>query len=156
MALSKFYSDGSNPNGSRAGIALIFIYSATYAIFINGMVYVLASELFPLHLRGYGTSLSILAMSCAQILLTQVTPFAFAAIKWKYYAIFIACNIAMALFYFFCLPETNRKSLEEIAEAFGDDVVRRDMHRAVSKLHEAEAAHVDQVEDVPLENVPKQ
>jgi hypothetical protein len=100
-------------------IAFILVYSAIFAIFTNGMVYLLPSELFPLHLRGYGTSLFILAMSCARILLACVMPFAFTAIKWKYYAIFIACNVAMALL------ETNGESLEEIAEAFGDDVVHR-------------------------------
>lgn len=35
---------------------------------------------------------------------------------------FIATNCAAAAFYFFCLPETSGKSLEEIAGLFGDEV----------------------------------
>ena len=38
----------------------------------------------------------------------------------RYYSLFIATNFAAAVIYFFFLPETGGKSLEEIAEVFGD------------------------------------
>lgn len=40
--------------------------------------------------------------------------------KLRYYSLFIASNVMGAIFYFFCLPETKGKSLEEIGEIFGD------------------------------------
>jgi hypothetical protein len=44
-------------------------------------------------------------------------------VGWRYYALFIATNFAAAFVYYFFLPETMGKSLEEIAELFGDAVV---------------------------------
>jgi hypothetical protein len=157
MPISKFFGDGHDANGSRAGIAFIFIYSITFAIFINGMVYVLAAELFPFHLRSHGTSIAILAMSCGQILLTQVTPLAFAAITWKYYTIFISSNVTMALFYMFLLPETRGKSLEQIGESFGDRVFAHKIDDVVvqeqAAMKKADCGEIQQVEIVtPLQH----
>jgi MFS family permease len=127
MPLSKAYGESQQgQSGSRAGVAFIFLYSGFNAAFLNGTMYVVASELFPLYLRTYGNSLAIFAMSAGQLLMTEITPLAFDAIAWKYYAIFIPCCFLLALYYAFFLPETGSKSLEEIAEAFGDKVAVHD------------------------------
>jgi MFS family permease len=123
MALSKFYGDGHNPNGARAGIAFIFLYSGLYAVFFNSTLYTVAAETFPLHLRGYGTSVAALCQGVTGIWLGQVTPFAFDAIKWRYYAVFIASLVALSAFYAAFLTETNQLTLEAIAGEFGDETV---------------------------------
>jgi hypothetical protein len=123
MALSKFYGSGTNPSGSRAGIAFIFLYSGLYAVFFNSTLYTIAAETFPQHLRGYGTSIAALCQGITAIWLGQVTPFAFDAIKWRYYGVFIGSLVALAGFYAACLTETNQLSLERIAGEFGDEVV---------------------------------
>src|SRR4051812_21288152 len=112
MALSKFYGNGHDPNGARAGIAFIFLYSGLYAVFFNSTLYTIASETFPTHLRGYGTSIAALCQGVTAIWLGQVTPFAFEAIRWKYYAVFISCLVVLAGFYWMFLTETNQLSLE--------------------------------------------
>ncbi|KAF4783484.1 hypothetical protein HER10_EVM0010496 [Colletotrichum scovillei] len=103
MALSAVYGNKNNDNeaGARAAISAIFIYSMCYAIFFNAMIWVVPSELFPFFLRTKGLAF---------------------AVATKYYSLFIATNLAAAVFYFFFLPETSGKSLEEIAELFGDDL----------------------------------
>ncbi|KAH6662474.1 general substrate transporter [Halenospora varia] len=123
MALSRFYGDGKNENGARAGIAFIFLYSGLYAVFFNSTLYTIAAETFPQHLRGYGTSVAALCQGVSGIWLGQVTPFAFDAIKWKYYAVFISSLVALAAFYFAFLTETNQLTLESIAGKFGDETV---------------------------------
>ncbi|KAH8594449.1 general substrate transporter [Bisporella sp. PMI_857] len=123
MALSRFYGDGHNANGARAGIAFIFLYSGLYAVFFNSTLYTIAAETFPQHLRGYGTSIAALCQGVTAIWLGQVTPYAFEAITWKYYAVFISSLVALAVFYWAALEETNQLSLERIAGVFGDDVV---------------------------------
>ncbi|CAG8983450.1 hypothetical protein HYALB_00000619 [Hymenoscyphus albidus] len=123
MALSKFYGDGLHKDGSRAGIALIFIYSMLYAVFFNSTLYTIAAETFPLHLRGYGTSIAALCQGVSGIWLGQVTPFAFDAIRWKYYSVFIASLILLGGLYYTCLTETNQLSLESIAGKFGDRTI---------------------------------
>ncbi|KAF3808160.1 High-affinity glucose transporter [Colletotrichum gloeosporioides] len=124
MALSAVYGNKDNDNaaGARAAIAAIFVYSMCYAIFFNAMIWVVPSELFPFFLRTKGLAFAVATKSVTAIVLSQITPLAIASVSWRYYSLFIATNVAAAVFYFFFLPETSGKSLEEIAELFGDDL----------------------------------
>ncbi|KAF5676712.1 sugar transport STP1 [Fusarium circinatum] len=124
--MSRFYGDGSHLAGAAAGVAFIFLYSACYAIFFNSTVWVVVSEIFPQHLRGNGNAFAVFSMSVANIWLSQITPYAFEAIAWKFYFVFIALNLTAAVVYWVWLPETNQLTLEEIAGAFGDEVVKSD------------------------------
>ncbi|KAK4863857.1 hypothetical protein LT330_010338 [Penicillium expansum] len=125
-ALSKEYGSGNNIAGARAGIAFIFIYSALYAVFFNSTLYTVAAETFPQHLRGYGTGVAALCQGVSGIWIGQVTPYAFDAITWKYYFVFIGSLLALGALYGTFLVETNNVSLEEIAGRFGDHVVSSD------------------------------
>ncbi|KAJ3540956.1 hypothetical protein NM208_g4816 [Fusarium decemcellulare] len=122
MALSARYGDGSagSEDGARAAIAFIFIFSAVFAIFFNSMIWVVPSELFPMFLRSKGLAFAVFSKSVTAIVLSQVTPIALADVGWRFYALFISTNVAAGVLYFFFLPETGGKSLEEIAELFGD------------------------------------
>ncbi|KFY95126.1 hypothetical protein V500_02910 [Pseudogymnoascus sp. VKM F-4518 (FW-2643)] len=123
MALSAQFPAGtSSIAGPRAAIAFIFIYSCGYAVFFNAMVWVVPSELFPFFLRTKGLGLAVFSKSVVAIVLAQITPVAIQNVGWRYYALFIATNFAAAFVYYFFLPETMGKSLEEIAELFGDAV----------------------------------
>lgn len=123
MALSAQFPAGtSSVAGPRTAIAFIFIYSCGYAVFFNAMVWVVPSELFPFFLRTKGLGLAVFSKSVVAIVLAQITPVAIQNVGWRYYALFIATNFAAAFVYYFFLPETMGKSLEEIAELFGDAV----------------------------------
>ena len=145
MALSKFYGNGENASGARAGIAFIFLFSALYAVFFNSTLYTIAAETFPLHLRGYGTSMAAFCQGVSSIWLGQVTPYAFNAIHWRYYAVFISSLVALSALYAFCLTETNQLTLESIAGQFGD--------ATISKEKVAEAREGDDVHDTGVEEV---
>lgn len=122
MALSASYGSASNTNisGARAAIAMIFLYSGGYAVFFNATIWVVPSELFPFFLRSTGMGLAVFTKAVAAIVLSQITPTALQNVGWRYYSLFIATNFVAAFVYFFLLPETGGKSLEEIAELFGD------------------------------------
>ncbi|CAI6034548.1 unnamed protein product [Clonostachys chloroleuca] len=122
MALSARYGskDSQNENGARGAIAMIFLYSALYAVFFNAMVWVVPSELFPFFLRSKGLAFAVFTKSVIAIALSQITPIAIKNVSWRYYSLYIATNLTAGLIYFFFLPETSGKSLEEIAELFGD------------------------------------
>ncbi|KAK8029612.1 hypothetical protein PG993_010903 [Apiospora rasikravindrae] len=122
MALSAVYgsADNASLDGARGAIAFIFIYSAAYAVFFNGTVWVVCSELFPHFLRSRGIAISVFLHSLVAIVLSQITPVALAQVGWRYYSLFIATNLLAGLIYFFFLPETAGKSLEEVGELFGD------------------------------------
>ncbi|KAI7762983.1 hypothetical protein LZL87_014279 [Fusarium oxysporum] len=124
--MSRFYGDGSHLAGAAAGVAFIFLYSACYAIFFNSTVWVIVSEIFPQHLRRNGNAFAVFSMSVTNIWLSQITLYAFEAIAWKFYFIFITLNLATAVIYWVWLPEINQLTLEEIAGAFRDEVVKSD------------------------------
>jgi MFS family permease len=124
-ALSKDYGNGENVNGARAGIAFIFLFSGLYAVFFNSTLFTIAAEMFPQHLRGYGTGVAALCQGLSGIWMGQVTPYAFEAITWKYYFVFIGCLLSLGALYAFGLAETNQVSLEQIAGKYGDKTVDR-------------------------------
>lgn len=122
-ALSKFYHDDSNPAGSRAGVAFIFLFAFAYSFFFNSVNWVIVAEIFPLDLRGVGVGFSVFTQAVTAIWLSYAASYAFDAIKWKFYFVFIACNIFAATTYYFFLPETRFLSLEEVGAVFGDETV---------------------------------
>lgn len=168
MALSAQYGSKTNKNaaGAQAAIAFIFLYSMGYAIFFNAMIWVVPSELFPFFLRSKGLAFAVFIKAIAAIVLSQITPIAIAQVSWRYYSLFIATNLAAAVVYFFFLPETvsgtfpskvhhpclllqSGKSLEEIAEVFGDTLATEhigqiDVNEKSAALYGAE---VERIED---------
>lgn len=55
--------------------------------------------------------------------ITEAGPSAFANIGENYYYVFVGCSTFFLIMAYLYFPETRRKTLEEIAEAFGDKVV---------------------------------
>ncbi|KAL3446168.1 general substrate transporter [Aspergillus insuetus] len=153
MALSRFYGDGTNETGARTGVAFIFIFSLVYALFFNSTLHTIPPEYFPVHLRGYGLAVADFAQGVTNIWLNQVTPIAFDAIQWKFYSVFIACLLALSVFYATCLEETNQVPLEEIATRFGDDTVRG---KGETKIAAAGGGTVTYLENVPADSQRQQ
>jgi len=60
------------------------------------------------------------------LLFNQLSPRAFAKLPWQYYAVFVGCDALAAFCFFTIYPETKGKTLEEIAEVFGDTVAFRE------------------------------
>lgn len=76
-----------------------------------------------MHLRNRVNGLASACHFIVNIGITEAAPSAFDSIHQNYYYVFVgftACGFIIAYFYF---PETRRRSLEEIAAAFGDEIV---------------------------------
>lgn len=54
---------------------------------------------------------------------TEAGPSAFATIHENYYYVFVACSLFFLVIAYFYFPETKGRTLEEIAEVFGDGLV---------------------------------
>lgn len=80
------------------------------------------------------------------IVFNQVSPIAFAEVGYKYYSLFICTNLIGAIVVFAIFPETKGKSLEEIAQIFGDEVVVADLNRVQEKVADNAEEH-EQVEE---------
>ena len=110
------------PSGTtRAWVVLAL--SVTFVFFmqlmLNVPVWVALSELFPLHMRGFGMGVSVMLMWLTNAAITFAFPIIVAAsglqgIFGLFFAVGIVCFLGMWKF----LPNTSGRSLEELEEAF--------------------------------------
>ncbi|KAI0635596.1 general substrate transporter [Trametes polyzona] len=135
----------TNLAAQRAGIAMIFMTSIFFSVSFGPVSWVLASEVFPTRTRSIGTSVATCANWAFNVLFSQVSNLAINNISWRYYLVFICLNaidfVIIALFF----PETKGKTLEQMAEVFGDEV---DVH-AVSDVDDA--GHAEKMEHHQLD-----
>ncbi|EMD33912.1 hypothetical protein CERSUDRAFT_117444 [Gelatoporia subvermispora B] len=120
-------SESHNFAAQRAGIAMIFITSICFSLSFGPVSWVLASEVFPTKTRSVGTSVATCANWAFNVLFSQVSNLAITKISWRYYLVFICLNaidfVLIGLFF----PETKGKSLEQMAEVFGDEIDVREL-----------------------------
>lgn len=83
MALSAVYGSGENQAGAQGAIAMIFLYSIIYAVFLNATIWVVAAEILPYFLRSQGLAFAVFSKAVVSILLSQITPLAMAEISWR-------------------------------------------------------------------------
>ncbi|TCD67159.1 hypothetical protein EIP91_000444 [Steccherinum ochraceum] len=127
----------TNHPAQRAGIAMIFMTSIFFSVSFGPVSWALASEVFPTRTRSIGTSVATCANWAFNVLFSQVSNLAMNNVSWRYYLLFIILNaldfVVIALFF----PETKGKSLEDMAEIFGDNV---DAHTVLEKarVHETD------------------
>ena len=110
----------SHDSGLAACVAMLFINTAFYCLFLEGPGYSYIAEIWPNHFRGQGFSLSMAMFNISCIIWLQSAPTAFTNIGWNFYLLFIITGsfstVVVLLFY----PDTLHKPLEEIAAIFGD------------------------------------
>ncbi|KAL6302497.1 general substrate transporter [Sparassis latifolia] len=120
-------SESTNHPAQRAGIAMIFMTSIFFSLSFGPVSWVLASEVFPTRNRSVGTSVATCANWAFNVLFSQVSNLAISNIGWKYYLVFICLNFVDFIIIAFFFPETKGKSLEEMAQVFGDEVVMQEI-----------------------------
>ncbi|KAI4722039.1 putative MFS monosaccharide transporter [Aureobasidium sp. EXF-10727] len=81
------------------------------------------AEVLPIALRSRVMGLAAASHFIVNVGITEAGPSAFSHIKENYYYVFVACSLFFFILAYLYFPETRRKTLEEIAAAFGDKVV---------------------------------
>ncbi|KAH7014178.1 general substrate transporter, partial [Microdochium trichocladiopsis] len=111
--------------GQKVAIFAIFLFVFAYGFFLDAASFVYSSEIYPTNIRARGVALATATYFIMCI--TYVTPgaTAIANIGWRYYLVFICLTVVTVVVIFFFYPETKGKSLEELADIFGDPVVVR-------------------------------
>lgn len=80
-----------------------------------------------------GSAISVVSNVLINIVFNQVSPIAFKQVGYKYYSLFICTNLLGAVVVYCLFPETKGKSLEEIAEIFGDEVIVANLDMEVAE-----------------------
>jgi hypothetical protein len=81
------------------------------------------AEIFPVEVRALGNALTTFTNWTVNLIFAQFTPDALSAVEFKYFYLFFALNLIAAVCYYFFYPETKGRTLEQIDELFGDQLV---------------------------------
>ncbi|THH28083.1 hypothetical protein EUX98_g6106 [Antrodiella citrinella] len=118
------YALHGNKAAGNAVVAMIFLYSAAYAIAWSPLITSYTLEILPFNLRAKGYTLFSFAVSVSLVFNQYINPLALAGIGWKYYIVYCAWIAFELVFVYFYLVETKNRTLEETSILFdGDDQV---------------------------------
>ncbi|KAN0090603.1 general substrate transporter [Hyaloscypha variabilis] len=125
--LSKYYvADGqesTDKNALRAMVAMNLVFSFFFT-FTGIISWVYPAEIFPVEIRARGNSISTLVNWCLGLLIGQTAPLALQKIGFKFFYVFFVSNLLAAASYWIFFPETKGKTLEQMDELFGDQLVQ--------------------------------
>lgn len=123
--LDQYFKPGepaSNATALRAVVAMNFVFQFFFVITgITSWVY--PSEIFPVEIRAKGNSISAVTNWCINLIIAQISPIAFADVGYRYFYAYFVFNLVAAACYFFFFPETKGKTLEQMDELFGDQII---------------------------------
>ncbi|KAH8596189.1 hypothetical protein B0O99DRAFT_651820 [Bisporella sp. PMI_857] len=151
--LSQYYvakdTPSSNGNALRAMVAMNFVFSLFFT-FTGIISWVYPAEIFPIEIRAKGNSLSTLTNWCLNLIFAQCAPIALKKMGFKFFYFFFAFNVVATLCYSFLYPETKGKTLEQMDELFGDQLVPHaleDPEGAAAAMEEKfqNVSHIDNV-----------
>jgi hypothetical protein len=121
--LTRQYAGTTNKAGNAAAVFFLFLYITIYDTFIDPPTFVWCSEIWPTNIRSKGIALSFFAYFVGALTYTTPAAVAFRNIGWKFYMVFLGCNIVSTTVIYFFLPESAGKSMEEMGDLFGDEVI---------------------------------
>ncbi|KAI1100900.1 putative MFS monosaccharide transporter [Jackrogersella minutella] len=117
------FQNSDNKVGKGFAVLGIYLYVAWYYAMINSTTWLYGAEVLPIALRSKVMGLAAAGHFIVNVAVTEAGPSAFANIGENYYYVFVGCTIVFSILAYLYFPETRRKTLEEIAQAFGDKVV---------------------------------
>ncbi|KAL3452769.1 general substrate transporter [Aspergillus insuetus] len=116
-------------------VALIYLYVLAYATSYGPLAWVLPAEVFPSSKRAKGVGAGTAMIWLANFIVGVVVPEMLISIGWGTYLFFGLFCVAATVFSYFFVPETSGKSLEQVAEVFGDNLVddERALHARIAR-----------------------
>lgn len=131
--LQRSYSGSDNKAGNAACVFFLFLFIHVFDVTIQCPSNVFVAEIWPTAIRSRGMGLSLFSYFVGAITYTTPSAVAFANIRWRKYLVWVACDIVSYMIVYFWVPETAQKTLEEMGDLFGDEVV---LHMAADGHYE--------------------
>jgi hypothetical protein len=146
-AVQAQYLNTTNTIQLRSMVAMNFVFSLFYTP-LGIISWVYPAEIFPVEVRALGNAITTFTNWTVNLVFAQFSPNALDSVGFKYFYLFFALNIIAFVCYFFFYPETRGRTLEQMDEVFGDQVVphaMRDPEGAAAAM-EKERALTDHLE----------
>ncbi|KAI1139140.1 putative MFS monosaccharide transporter [Hypoxylon sp. FL0543] len=121
--MQRYFQNSDNNVGKGFAVLGIYLYVFWYYAMINSTTWLYGAEVLPIALRSKVMGLAAAGHFIVNVAVTEAGPSAFANIHENYYYVFVGCTMFFLVIAYLYFPETRRKTLEEIARAFGDKVV---------------------------------
>jgi MFS family permease len=103
---ARFAETGStNRVGLGFGVAFIFLFPVFYSICLDATMYLVPAEIFPMIIRSFGISWSIMGQWVATTILLGAAPTAFENIGHNFWIVLICCGAIYGILVYFFLPE---------------------------------------------------
>ncbi|KAJ5823369.1 Major facilitator superfamily domain general substrate transporter [Penicillium robsamsonii] len=105
----------------EAGIAVVpmlFLFCSAYDMAYMPLFIAYPAEILPFQLRAKGLAITLTTDSMACFFNQFINPVALAAIRWKYFTVYLGCLVIFMGTIYFLFPETKGLSLEEVARIF--------------------------------------
>ena len=113
-----FPASASNTGAHWAFIVLTWMFNFVFFWTSGPLSWAIPAELFGTAMRLKGVSWGAMTSFAFNTMIGQVTPIAVTAIGWKYYIVFIVCNLTNAIFFWAFQPESKGLNLEDMDELF--------------------------------------
>ncbi|KAL0944501.1 hexose carrier protein [Colletotrichum truncatum] len=142
------YFTPSNQAQLRSMVAMNFVFHLFYTP-LGIISWVYPAEIFPVEVRALGNAITTFSNWTVNLIFAQFTPNALTALEFSYFYLFFALNIVAFLCYWFFFPETKGRTLEQMDELFGDQLVPHAMRDsdAANAAFEKDQKLAEQIEN---------
>ncbi|KAJ6561538.1 quinate permease [Mycena vulgaris] len=110
---------GGITSGGISAVAFIYIWTAAYGPSWNGTPWVIASEVFPQHVRTLTQSLLAASQWIWQFVIARATPYMFISMGYGTYLFFGLLTLVGGVYVYFVVPETAGIPIEDMDAIFG-------------------------------------
>ncbi|KAK3676310.1 hypothetical protein LTR78_003584 [Recurvomyces mirabilis] len=109
-------ADAHVTHSGIATIALIYLFVIAYNFSWGPLPWPYVAEIFPARTRAPGTAIGVASQWLFNFVFSLTTPYMIKNLSWGTFLLWGIFDICIALFAWFCLSETQGKSLEEITQ----------------------------------------
>jgi sugar porter (SP) family MFS transporter len=99
-------------------IIVTWAYNFSFSATCGPLSWIIPAEIFDTQTRAKGVALATMTSFAFNTMIGQVTGIAMGSIGWKYYLVFVICNLTNALCVWAFIPETKKLPLEEMNYLF--------------------------------------
>ncbi|KAH8812430.1 general substrate transporter [Xylogone sp. PMI_703] len=123
ILIKKFPASTPNAGAHWGFIVMTWVFNFFFFISSGPLSWAIPPELWGTAYRTKGVSLGAMTSFAFNTMIGQVTPVAIPAIGWRFYIVFIVCNVTNGLFFWAFLPETKGLNLEDMDDLFENSAI---------------------------------